>query len=73
MKNLRVFSLRGLFLGLASLEETRQGINSGIISLSLAVVNSKVVPIEFLGPSDLLGTQALGIHESAGIVMVGED
>ena len=26
-----------------------------------------------MGPSDLPGTQALGIHESAEIVMVGKD
>ena len=37
------------------------------------IVNSKVVPREFLGPSDLPGTQALGIYESAEILMVGED
>ena len=72
MKNLGVLSLKGLFLGLASLGEARQGISGGI-GLSLAIVDSKMVPKEFLGPSDLLGTQALGIHESAEIVMVGED
>ncbi len=62
MKNQEVLSSKGLFLGLASLGEVRQGI-SGSIGLSLAIVNSNVVPREFLGPSDLLGTRALGIHD----------
>ncbi len=72
MKNLGVLSSKGLLLGLASLGEARQGISGGI-SLSLAIVDSKVVSREFLGSSDLPGTQALGIHESAEIVIVGED
>ena len=64
--------MNGLFLGLASLGEARQGISGGI-SHSLAIVDSKVVPKEFLGPSDLPGTQALSIHKSTEIVMIGED
>ena len=52
MKNLGGLSWKGLFLGLASLGETRQGISGGI-GLSLAIVDSKVVPREFLGPLDL--------------------
>ena len=72
MKNLGVLSSKGLFLGLASQGKARQGISCGI-GLFLAIVDSKVVPREFLGPSDLPKTQALGIHESAEIVMVGED
>ena len=62
MKNLGVLSSKSLFLGLASLGEARQDI-SGDIDLSLAIVDSKVVPREFLDTSDLFGTQALGIHE----------
>ena len=72
MKNLRVLSSKGLFLSLTSLGKARQGISGGI-DLSLAIINSKVVPREFLGPSGLLRTQALGIHESTEIVIVGED
>ena len=72
MKNLGVLSSKGLFLGLTSLGKARQGISGGI-GISLEIVNSKMVNREFLGPSDLPGTQALGIHESAKIVIVGED
>ncbi len=52
MKNLGGLSWKGLFLGLASLGEARQGISGGI-GLSLAIVDSKVVPREFLDPLDL--------------------
>ncbi len=72
MKNLGVLSSKALFLGLASLGEARQGVSDGN-GFSLAIVDSKMVPKEFLGPSDLSRTQALGIHESAEIVIVGED
>ena len=72
MKNLGALSSKGLFLGLASPGEARQGISSRI-GLSLTIVNLKVVPGEFLGPSDLLGTKALGIYESAEIVMISEN
>ncbi len=72
MKNLRVFILKGLFLGLASLGEARQGISGGI-GLSLTIVDSKLVYREFLGPSDLPGTQDLGIHKMAEIVIVCEE
>ena len=64
--------MKGLFLSSASLGEVRQGISDGI-SLSLTIVNSKMVPREFLGQSDLPGTQALGIHESTEIVIISED
>ncbi len=57
---------------MASLGKAEQGISSSI-SLSLAIVDPEVIPEEFLGPTDLPGTQALGIHESAEIVVVGED
>ena len=72
MKNLGVLSSKGLFLGLVSLEKVRQGISGGI-GFSLVIVNRKVVPREFLGPLDLTGTQTVGIHKSAEIVIVGED
>ncbi len=72
MENLAVLSSESIFLGLASLGEEGQSISSSI-SLSLAIVDPEVIPGEFLGPTDLSGTQALGIHESAEIVVVGED
>ncbi len=54
------------------MEEAEQGISSSI-SLFLAIVDPGVIPGEFRGPTDLPGTQALGIHESADIVVFGED
>ncbi len=72
MENLEVLSSESIFLGLASLGKAKEGIRSSI-SLSLTIVNQEVILGEFLGPTDLPGTQALGIHESAKIVLVGED
>ena len=63
--------MKGLSLGLTSLGEARQSISDGI-SLSLVIVDSKVVPREFLSLLDLPRTQTLGNHEFAEIVMVGE-
>ncbi len=72
MENLGVLSSESIFLSLASLEEARQGISSSI-SFSLAIVDPEVIPGEFLGSTDFPGTQALGIHEWAEIVVVGQD
>ncbi len=72
MENLGVLSSESIFLGLASLGEAGQGISSSI-SFPLAIANPEVIPGVFLGPTDLPRTQALGIHESAKIVVVGED
>ncbi len=72
VENLGVLSSESIFLDLVSLREAGQGINSSI-TFSLALVDPKVIPGEFLGPTDLPGTQVLGIHESAEIVVVGED
>ena len=72
MKNLGVLSSKGPFLGLASLGEARHGISGGI-GLSLAILNPKLVPREFLGLLDLPRIQALGINESVEIVMVSKD
>ncbi len=52
--------------------EAGQGISSRI-SLSPAIIDLEVIPGEFLGLTDLPGTQTLGIHESAEIVVVDED
>ena len=43
------------------------------ICLSLAIVNSKVVLKELLGPANLPGAQALRIHETTEVIMVRKD
>ncbi len=72
MKNLGVLSSGSTFLCLASLGEAGQGINTSI-SFFLAIVDLEVIPEEFLGSTNLPGTQALGIYEWAEIVVVGKD
>ncbi len=72
MKNLGVLISESLFLGLAPLRETRQGISRSI-SLSLAVIDWEVVSRELLGPVDLARAQTLHIHKSTDVVMVSED
>ncbi len=52
MENLEILISESLFLDLASLGEARQGISRSI-SLSLTIINSKVVSRELLGPMDL--------------------
>lgn len=37
------------------------------------VINLKVVLRELLGSADLLKAQAIGIHETAKVVMIGKD
>ncbi len=69
MENLGVLSSESIFLGLASLGEAGQGISSSI-SLSLAVVDSEVVPRELLGPTDLSRTQ---VHALAKVVVISDD
>ncbi len=72
MKNLRVLISKSLFLGLASLGEARQGICRSI-SLSLTIIDLKVVSRELLGPADLTRAQAFRIYESAEVIMVSKD
>ncbi len=72
MKNLKVLIFESLFLSLAFLRKARQGISRSI-SLSLIVIDSKVVLREFLGPADLAGAQTLCIHELTEVVVVSED
>lgn len=72
MQNLSVFSLKSLFFSLTSLGKTRQAIRK-IICIFLAIVNLKILPREFLGPSNLPGTPALDISELVEIVIVNED
>ena len=72
MKNLGILISESLFLGLASLGETRQSISRSI-SLSLTIIDSEVVLRELLGPADLTRAQALRIHESTEVIMVSKD
>lgn len=72
MKNLGILSSESLFLSLASLRATGQGICNSI-GLSMTIADSKVVPGRFPGLSNLPGTKALIIHKLAEIFVVGED
>ncbi len=72
MKNLGVLISESPFLDLASLGEARQGISHSI-SLSLIIIDSKVVSKELLGPADLTRAQAFRIYESTQIIIVSKD
>ncbi len=72
MENLGVLISESFFLGLASLEEAKQGISHSI-SFSLTIIDSKVVSRELFGPADLMRAQAFHIHESTEVIMVSKD
>ena len=72
MKDLAILSSELIFLILASLRKPRQSICS-CICFALAVVDSKMVSGELLGPADLFGAQTLRIHEATKVVVVCED
>lgn len=72
MKNLNIFVFDSFFLRLTSLEKRRQEV-SGNISLSLTIINSKVVLQEFLGPINLPRTQAFCIHELFKVIIVSKN
>ena len=72
MKNSAILSLELIFLILASLEKPQQSICS-CICLVLAIINSKMVSGEFLGPIDLFGAQTLYIHEILDVIVVCKD
>ncbi len=72
MENLGVLIFENLFLGLASLGETRQGISHSI-SLFLTIIDSEVVSKELLGPANLTKTQAFCIYKSTEIIIVSKD
>ena len=72
MKNLGIFISQSLFLGLASLRETRQGISRSI-SLALIIINLEVVSRELLGSANLTKAQAFCIHKSTEVIMVSEN
>ena len=72
MKDLAILSSELLLLILASLWNPRQSICSRIC-LTLAIVDSEMVSRELLGPADLSGAQALRIHETTEVIVVGKD
>ncbi len=72
MKNLGIFIFESFFLDLASLGEARQGISRSI-SLSLTIINSKVVSRELWGPAELTRAQAFCIHELTKFIIVSKD
>ena len=72
MKDSAILSLELFLLILVSLGKSRQSICSHI-RLTLAIVNSKMVLREFLGPADLSGAQALCIHETTEVIVVRKD
>ena len=72
MKDSAILSSELILLILASLGKPRQSICS-CICLALAIIDSKVITRELLGPTDLSGAQALRIHESTKVILVRED
>ncbi len=72
MENLGILISESLFLGLAFLEEAKQGINRSI-SLFLTIIDSKVVSRELLGPADLTRAQTFCIHKLTEVIMVSKD
>ena len=69
MKDLAILSLELIFLILTTPGKPRQSICS-CICLTLAIIDSKVITKELLGPTDLSGAQALHIHETTEVIMV---
>ncbi len=67
-----ILIFESFFLGLASLGEGRQDISYSM-SLSLTIIDSKVISRELLGPADLTRAQAFCIHESTEVIMVNQD
>ena len=72
MKDLAIFSSELIFLIVALLGKSRQSICS-CIRFALAIINSKVITRELLGPTDLFGAQTLHIHELMEVIMVRKD
>ena len=71
MQDFDVLCSKGLFFLSTPLRVLRQGISSSV-SLTLTIINLKVVTKEFLCPADLSGAQTLCVHELAEVVVVGK-
>ena len=72
MKDLAILSSEFILLILAFLRKPRQSICS-CICFALAIVDSKMVSGELLGPADLSGAQTLRIYEATKDVVVCKD
>lgn len=72
MKNISILILKYFFLSLILLWESRHGISCNI-SLSLTIVNLKIVTKELLGLTDLTKAQVLCIYELMEVVIINED
>ena len=72
MKDSAIFSLKLFFFILVFLQKPRQSICS-FFCFALAVLDSKMVLGELLGPADLFGAQTLCIYEATKIVVVCEN
>ena len=71
MKYLRFFGLENLFSSLASEQKVSQYICNSI-SVFLLIVNSKMIPREFLGPPHLPKTEAFSVYELAKIIIINK-
>ena len=71
MKNSSVLSSKLFSFILVSLRKSRQCICSPIC-LALTIINPKMIPEEFLGPTDLPGAQTFRIYKTAKVVVIGE-
>ena len=72
MKDSVILSSELIFLILTFLSKPRQSICS-CIRLALAIIDSKVITRELLGPTDLSRAQALRIYELTEVIVVCED
>ena len=66
-----VLGIESFFLFCTLLRVLRQGISSSV-SLTLTIIDLKVVTREFLSPADLSGAQTLRVHKLLEVVMVGK-
>ena len=71
LKDSRILSLKNFLLTLALLRVAGQSISS-FISPALAIIDTEMVAEQLLGLADLAEAQALCIHESMYVVMIGQ-
>ena len=71
MQNFDILDIEGLFFLCTLLKVLKQGFNSSI-SLSLTIINMKVVTREFLSLTNLFEAQTLCIHELAEVFAIGK-
>ena len=71
VQNFDVPRSESLFLLSTPLRVSRQGIGS-FVSFALTIIDSDVLTIEFMSPTDLSGAQTLYVHELSEGVMVGK-